>query len=62
MRESATTLFPIDAYRRAGGVALKGIDATTAAFPGISVAINGNISYFSHDDYNSTIKRLLVTG
>jgi hypothetical protein len=62
MRESATTLFPIDASRRAGGVQLKGIDSTAAAFPGISVAINGNISYFSDDNYNSTVSRLLILG
>ena len=49
MRESATTLFPVDTSRRPNGEALKGIDATVAAFPGISVAINGNITFFADD-------------
>ena len=62
MRESATTLFPIDASRRAGGVQLKGIDSAATAFPGISVVINGNISYFSDDNYNSTFSRLQIPG
>ena len=62
MRESATILFPIDASRRASGTPLRGIDSTANAFEGITVAINGNISYFSNDNYNSTVSRILVPG
>jgi len=54
MREEGSVMYPIDAAQRPGGGVLNGIDAVTGAFPGIDVAINGNMCFFSVDYYNST--------